>query len=930
MVTRPNKVFSATYFTQELESARYFLADSNLSAFWLAGDARFGVQAGAPLDPAHFERLFEGRDENGQSLLLQNPGLKKRVSAYELSVGVSKSISAAWALASPQDRAAIEQAFRKSLNAVSDQVSRNAFARLGHNGKVFVAVQQPNIACFIQPDTRPVLQPDGAVVIQPQLHAHLVIPNLVAIQPRELPLSERNRAPYAQSTSGEIPLRYLTRSLDGQPLYHGAKSWGAIQHLACATELQKLGYCIGDIGPNGTFEIVPPPHERDTDKRLRHFWSARRKEIENELSEAGLTTAESPELAARAAVKTRRAKVATSEDAFTRWRREAEALGIDVERYVENRCELEMPLLVLRDSEIAIRMAVIPRRLTEFEATFDHHDLIREVASALVGTGVEVTRVDEEIAKLCETGAIVQIGQTDRGRIFSTEEMIRLEREVVEMSARLAAKPWHSIDRGHLAAHCLAANLSDEQTAAVLGVADGRSVDFIHGRAGVGKTAALIPLCRALERAGMAPPLHRPPQNDVRIIATAVSWRTSRMLQTDLSDARSFVEARALDSWLAISRAGGRFCDARTLLLVDESSQIGVRAMHALLAEVERTNARVLFLGDLAQTLAVSAGSGIELVARTIEAAEISKVIRQSDPELRAVVEQLAKGDVATAVETMANRGCVIEANGQAATVKAAVDHFFGQRAAAPEKSHLLICKSNATRLALDSEVRRRLRAEGVLTDEEVAVDAVTPSGRAYRLSLAKGDRIRFGIRCDISDHRVINGTIGKISDIVAEEDGHALIAADVDGRQLLFSSREVVDDRGRVRLATDYASTIWSSQGLTSHSATIVTDAAFDRRDIYVALSRAKQQSTLCVDSRALNFAIRAETGFDRSADEITIEERREHLVRQMSRWRTKTSTLDFLSDRSALESKEHLQDERAVTSRRARGLQAEAEVGL
>ena len=920
MVTRPNKVFSATYFTQELESARYFLADSNLSAFWLAGDARFGVQAGAPLDPAHFERLFDGRDENGQSLLLQNPGLKKRVSAYELSVGVSKSISAAWALASPQDRAAIEQAFRKSLNAVSDQVSRNAFARLGHNGKVFVpVVPSPNIGCFIQPDTRPVLQADGALVIQPQLHAHLVIPNLVAIQPRELTLSERNRAPNAQGATGEIPLRYLTRSLDGQPLYHGAKSWGALQHLALATELQKLGYRIGEIGKNGTFEIVPPSHERDADQRLRHFWSARRKEIENELSKAGLTIAESPALAAKAAVKTRRAKIATSEDTFARWRREAEGLGVNVERYTENRRELEMPVPGLRDSAIAIRMADIPRRLTEFEATFDHHDLIREVASALVGTGVEVSRVDEEIAKLSESGAIVEIGRTERERIFSTQEMIRLEREVVEASARFAVKPWHPIDRNRLVDFCLSANLSDEQTAAVLGVANRRSIDFIEGRAGTGKTTTLQPLCRALEK-------------NFRIIATGVSWRTARMLEDELSgpDPRSHVEARALDSWLALGKAGGHFCDGRTLLLVDESSQIGVRAMHNLLTEAERAGTCILFLGDRAQTLAVSAGSGIALVARTVEAAEISKVVRQSDPQLRLVVEQLARGDVVTALETMADRDCIIEADGQAATVKIAVDNLFAQRAAAPEKSHLLICKSNATRLALDSEVRRRLRAEGLLTGEEFAVDAVTPSGRAYRLSLARGDRIRFGIRCDISDHRVINGTIGTISDIVAEEDGHALIAADVDGRELLFSSREIVDDRGRVRLATDYASTIWSSQGLTSHSTTIVTDAAFDRRDIYVALSRAKQQSTLCVDSRALNFAIRAETGFDRFADEITVEERREHLVRQMSRWRTKTSTLDFVSDRSALKSKEHLQDERAVTSRRARGLQAEAEVGL
>jgi hypothetical protein len=59
--------------------------------------------------------------------------------------------------------------------------------------------------------------------------------------------------------------------------------------------------------------------------------------------------------------------------------------------------------------------------------------------------------------------------------------------------------------------------------------------------------------------------------------------------------------------------------------------------------------------------------------------------------------------------------------------------------------------------------VRRRLRGEGVLTGEDVTIDASTPSGRAYRLSLAKGDRIRFGIRCDIGDLRVINGTIGTV-----------------------------------------------------------------------------------------------------------------------------------------------------------------------
>jgi conjugative relaxase-like TrwC/TraI family protein len=916
MVTRPNKVFSATYFTSELETARYFLAADGLSAYWACGDARFGIAAGAAIDADHFKRLFAGLDENGESLLLKNPGLKKRVSAYELSVGVSKSISAAWALASPQDRESIEQAFAKSLEAVTDHVKRNAFTRLGANGKTFVRVQ-PNLAVFMQPDTRPVLQADGKVAIQPQLHAHLIGINLVAIDQNALPSTEARYAPYSKRSGANIPLRYLTRSLDGQPLYHGAKSWGAVQHLAFATELQKLGFHVGEIGENGTFELLPAAHEQKANLRLREFWSSRRAEIVEKLREVGLTTGEAPALAAKAAVATRRAKIATSEDAFSRWRDEAVALGIDVEHYIDNRLGFEMPAPEIRDAEIASRMIGLPARLTEFEATFTHHDLIREIASSLVGTGVEASRVDQEAEKLLSAGAILQIGETDREQIFSTAEMIRLEREIVEISARLATKPWHKIDLENLSAHCVAANLSEEQTAAMFSIADGNSIGFVDSRAGTGKTTAALPLCRSLER-------------DFRIIATGVSWRTARMLQAELSgpDSKSQIEARALDSWLATSKTGGRFCDSRTLLLVDESSQIGVRAMHELLSEVERSGACVGFLGDRRQVLAVSAGSGIEQVARAVEAVEISKVVRQNDPQLRELVEQLAEGNVAAAMSTMADRSCIVETSGPAATVKAAVNILFEQRAAAPRDSHLLICKSNATRLALDAEVRRRLRAENVLTGDDVTVDASTPTGRAYRLALAKGDRIRFGVRCRIGEQDVINGTTATVREVEAEEDGHARIIAHIDGREEAFSSRDVTDNCGRVRLSTDYAITIWSCQGLTSRTATIVADSAFDLRDCYVALSRAKEQSFVCWDSRALNFAIRAKDGFERSAEDITVEERREHLVRQMSRWRTKSSTLDFTFDTAQLSTNDLRPTAEIAARRRALDRSADAEM--
>ena len=346
-------------------------------------------------------------------------------------------------------------------------------------------------------------------------------------------------------------------------------------------------------------------------------------------------------------------------------------------------------------------------------------------------------------------------------------------------------------------------SLSAEQTAAVMTVAEPQSIGFIEGRAGTGKTTSLKALCNALNP-------------HFRVIATSISWRTAKMLETELSDpaAGVRVEARALDSWLALARANARFCGSNTLLLVDESSQVGVRSMHALLSEVERTGARVQFIGDRAQTIAVSAGGGIELVARAVEAAEISKVVRQTDPQLRAVVEQLAKGDIAPAIETIAARSCFIEAAGANETVKTAVDALFGHRNDAPHQKHLLICKSNAMRLALDSEVRRRLRAEGVLKGDDVTIGASTPSGRKYRLALAEGDRIRFGIRSAIGTAGVINGTTGTVRTVFAEADGHAFIRAEIDGHDIAFSTRDLVDENGRVRLSTDYSSTIWSSQG--------------------------------------------------------------------------------------------------------------------
>jgi hypothetical protein len=128
-------------------------------------------------------------------------------------------------------------------------------------------------------------------------------------------------------------------------------------------------------------------------------------------------------LAAAIAKATRGAK----DDAASRrreeiWAEAASARGIDVEKYVEN---LRHPDRILdREASerlLAERLAELPKSLTENQSVVERKDVLRAVASALVGTGLPATRVDVEIKRLLDTRAIVEIGrdQLDRPR-YST------------------------------------------------------------------------------------------------------------------------------------------------------------------------------------------------------------------------------------------------------------------------------------------------------------------------------------------------------------------------------------------------------------------------------------------------------------------------------------------------------------------------------
>ncbi|NJO56466.1 MAG: hypothetical protein HC834_09210 [Rhodospirillales bacterium] len=97
------------------------------------------------------------------------------------------------------------------------------------------------------------------------------------------------------------------------------------------------------------------------------------------------------------------------------------------------------------------------------------------------------------------------------------------------------------------------------------------------------------------------------------------------------------------------------------------------------------------------------------------------------------------------------------------------------------------------------------------------------------------------------------------------------------------------------MRIAHDYAQSLFSAQGLTSETCVVVTEPTFDRHDLYVGASRARGQTTLVIDRAAVDAHVRANRPVSRMRGDVTAEERRATLIASWSRKRVKSTTLEF-----------------------------------
>jgi conjugative relaxase-like TrwC/TraI family protein len=854
MVATWNPAAASGYY---LRQSDYYLGCEEPAGTWYAPGKGFGLADGTAVDRNEFERLFLGHYKDGNSLLSKAGRRIERTPAFDVTLSAPRSVSLAWAFADHETKRRIEEAQANAARATLDLLEREAtFARRGRNGAVIEHVAL-TAACFQHGESRPTTHADGRVFADPNLHTHCVVLNM---------------ATRADGSVGGLHSKIL-------------RDWkmaaGATYHAALAAQLQAIGFGIDRIGRNGVFEL-----EGVDDGVIRYF-SARRNEIEAELGLAGTTSAEAAALAAAVTKATRSAKhggTASSREEI--WREAAADLGLAGSQFTQdlfvhaNMLTPEQARLLLQE-----RLAALPRELTEHESVLDRRELLRAVAASLVGTGLPAERTSVEAERLLADGAIVEIGQDALGLPrYSTPEMIEIERDIVRLAGDLATRSWHAADRSAIAEGTSGLRLNPEQKEAALAATGSTALVIVEGAPGSGKTTMLAPVVAAHRAAGL------------RVVGAATAWRVANALRDDLG-----IEARATASWMERLGRGKSFLDRSSVLVVDEAGLLSSREMHALLAEVHRSDAKLILVGDRRQLQAIGAGPGLDLVTRAIDATRVDTIVRQREEWAREAVMAFSRGDAESALAAFAGHGQLVETETNGAALNRIVALRREHMQVGAQDQLLIVARTNAQVAAISRAVRNDLREAGQLTGPDVAIRTVTPSGHETQVELAVGDRIRFLARNEALG--VVNGTVGTVTKITGGEhetgERKSLrIEAVVDGRRIGFTADDLADEKGRARLGWAYATTVYGSQGMTVDHTVVLLDAAFDRHAVHVASSRAREATTLIVDKSAIDMRLAADRPLDRQDDPLVAseDERRKWLTARLSRAVVKSSTLDIV----------------------------------
>jgi len=670
------RTYHAREFTSEKQN--YWSRDRRGHSEWQGGLAREWGLHGSVADE-QFARLSEGQHPVSAAQLVKHQPARtyeneygKQITSAEHRAGWDATFSApksvsVTALVGGDDR--VRDAHRESVRVALHELEHYTQARIGNvrapetTGK-FVA------ATFEHDTARPV---DGYAA--PQLHTHAVIFNI----------TERENG--------------QTRALQERSLFQSQHYATSVYRSELAMRLQGLGYEI-ERGQHGQPEI------KGYSQEYLEASSPRRAQIKEHLQEIGRDGAGAAQVAAH---RTRDSKdILSREEVLERHRELAAKFGNQPDHVVAQVQEREHKVEQQPEKAVQQSMTYSRNHVFERSAVQDERSILQAAMDRSMGQAT-YSQVRQEFEQRVQHGEFRLVERSD-GRAapqYTTAEMVRLEREIVGLVRKGNESRYESsmlvspvlrirIEDAH-------PELSKSQLAAVDDIFLTREkIVGLDGVAGAGKTTTLSVIREGVEAQGY------------RVEGFAPTSRAAQKL----------AEAGMMTSTLQHHLVKGERPNTggKRLYVLDESSLASTRQMHEFLSRLHR-NDRVLLVGDVRQHEGVEAGRPFaQLQEAGMHTVKLDEILRQRDPELKEAVEMLARGHVASAIESLDIQGRVHEVIGRDARISSIAREY----AASPENT-LVVSPDNRSRAEINTAIHRELQKQGIVSKREHTMQVLVP-----------------------------------------------------------------------------------------------------------------------------------------------------------------------------------------------------------
>jgi len=152
--------------------------------------------------------------------------------------------------------------------------------------------------------------------------------------------------------------------------------------------------------------------------------------------------------------------------------------------------------------------------------------------------------------------------------------------------------------------------------------------------------------------------------------------------------------------------------------------------------------------------------------------------VRQKEPELKQVVEQLARGQVGAAIDSLDRQGRVHEVIGQEERITAIAREY----AKSPE-STLVVSPDNLSRTEINQRIHAELQARGVVSKEEHSVQTLVPrqemtgADRSWAQQYQVNDILRYSRSS--RETGIAKGEYTRVTNIDAQNNRLTVLRAD-------------------------------------------------------------------------------------------------------------------------------------------------------